>query len=297
VTSASAPVLVGVETGGTWCVCARGTGPDEILTRERFPTGSPEETVDRIAAFCAAGERPAALGVGAFGPIDLDPDSPSWGTVTATPKAGWRNWPLGPVLAERLQIPVAVDTDVGAAALGESLLGAGRGYRSLCYVTVGTGIGAGLVRNSQPVHGLLHPEVGHMRIPRDATDSFPGVCPAHGDCWEGLACGPAITARWETPADQLPDDHPAWALQANYMALGLLSIVSVISPHRVILGGGVMHRASLFPMIRARLTELIAGYLVSPMLGPEIDRYIVSPELGADSGIVGALALAQSRFI
>ncbi|MGI8713813.1 MAG: ROK family protein [Solirubrobacteraceae bacterium] len=283
----------GVETGGTWCVCALGSGPDEIVAHERFATGAPAETLDRIVAFFAAGPPAAAIGVGSFGPVDVDPDSPTWGHVTTTPKPGWAHTPVATVLRQRIGVPVAFETDVNAAALGEQRWGAGREAASLCYITVGTGIGAGLLVNDRPVHGLVHPEVGHLRIPHDdRRDPFAGACPFHGDCWEGLAGGPALAARWGHQGRDLPDQHPAWELEAEYLALGTLSIVMVASPHRVILGGGVMERAPLLGLVRARLADLVAGYLDQPLLGAEVDRYVVSPALDGDAGVLGAIALA-----
>jgi fructokinase len=291
-----AEIYGGVETGGTWIVCGLGTGPGEIVAQETFRTAQPRETLDRIAGFFEAHPRPAAIGVGSFGPVDLDPRSPTWGHVTTTPKPGWAHTSVASALRDRLGIPVSFDTDVNAAAIAEHRWGAGRDAESLCYLTVGTGIGAGLVIDGRPRHGLIHPEVGHMRIPRDRErDPFAGVCPVHGDCWEGLASGKAIRERWGADPAELADDHPAWELEAEYLALGILSIVCVISPHRVIAGGGVMERASLLPAIGLRLRGLLAGYLESAMLGDEIDRYLVAPELGDRAGVLGAIALAQSR--
>ncbi|MDQ6744404.1 MAG: ROK family protein [Actinomycetota bacterium] len=284
----------GVETGGTWCVCALGTGPDDVVSWSRFRTGDPEETLTRIVDFFRAGPAPAAIGVGSFGPVDPDRASPTWGHVTTTPKPGWQHTPVAPVLRERLGVPVAFDNDVNAAAIGEHRWGAGRGVDSLCYLTVGTGIGAGLLIGGRPLHGLVHPEVGHIRVPRDqARDPFPGACPVHGDCWEGLAAGGAIAQRWATPPEELPDDHPAWALEAEYLALGILAIVLIASPQRVIAGGGVMERQLLLPQVRLRLRELLAGYLETPLLGEEIDSYLVAPGLGDRAGVLGAIALAR----
>lgn len=289
-------IFGGVETGGTWIVCALGAGPGGIAAQDRFPTAGPAETLDRIAGFFEARLRPPAIGVGSFGPVDLDPRSPTWGHVTTTPKPGWAHTSVAPVLQERLGIPVVFDTDVNAAAIAEDRWGAGRDVESLCYLTVGTGIGAGLVIDGRPRHGLIHPEVGHMRVPHDRElDPFAGVCPVHGDCWEGLASGKAIRERWGADPAELADDHPAWELEAEYLALGILSIVCVVSPHRVIAGGGVMERASLLPAVRLRLRGLLAGYLESAMLGDEIDRYLVAPQLGDRAGVLGAIALAQSR--
>ena len=292
--AAVATVYGGVETGGTWCVCALGGGPREIVAYEQFPTTSPAQTVDRIAGFFELNGVPDAIGIGSFGPVDLDPASQTWGHVTTTPKPGWQHTPVAPVIRARLGVPVRFDTDVNAAALGEHRWGAGAGAPSVCYVTVGTGIGAGLVIDGRPWHGLVHPEVGHMRIPHDALhDAFPGSCPVHRDCWEGLASGPAIAQRWSASPPLLPDDHPAWPLEADYLALGILGIVAVVSPHKVIAGGGVMERPPLLAMVRGRLRELVGGYLETPLLAQDIDRYLVAPGLGDRAGVLGAIALAQ----
>jgi fructokinase len=281
----------GVETGGTGCVCAVGAGPGEIEAIERFATDEPRRTVAAIVAFFERHGRPQAIGVAGFGPIELDPASASWGTLGATPKPGWTGWPLGPALRDALGVTVVVETDVGAAALAERRWGAGQGCDSLCYLTVGTGIGAGLVLDGAPVHGLMHPEVGHIRIPHDrARDPFDGVCPFHGDCWEGLAAGPAIAERWGTAADRLPDDHPAWELEAEYLALGILAIVLIASPQRVIAGGGVIQRAGLLERVRARLPELLAGYPPGPHITAD-PGYLVAPALGDEAGVLGAIAL------
>jgi fructokinase len=284
----------GVETGGTWCVCALGQGPGAIEARETFRTAEPAETLQRIAAFFAAHPAPRALGVGSFGPADVDPESPTWGHVMNTPKPGWRHTAVAGLLRERLGVPVVFDLDVTAAAVGEQRWGAGRGAPSLAYLTAGTGIGAGLLLDGRPRHGLLHPEVGHLRIPHDRErDPYPGACPLHGDCWEGLACGPALQARWGISPAELPDDHPAWALEAEYLALGILSIVTVFSPHRIILGGGIMDRSDLMARVRGCLRELLGGYLESPLLAERIDEYVVAPDLGDDAGVLGAIAMAQ----
>lgn len=284
----------GVETGGTWCSCALGTGPGDLREYERFPTTTPRQTLDRILAFFRAHETPAAIGIGSFGPVDLDPQSPTWGHVTSTPKPGWQSTPVGTVVRDRLEVPVVFDTDVNAAALAEHRWGAGRDLPSICYVTVGTGVGAGIVIDGRPRHGLVHPEPGHMRIPHDRErDPFAGACPAHGDCWEGLTSGPALLQRWKVSPSELSDDHPAWPLEADYLALGFLNIVCVASPHRLIVGGGVMSRGGLLAMARRRLRELIAGYLDTPMLGAGIDSYLVAPALGERAGVLGGVALAQ----
>jgi fructokinase len=284
----------GVETGGTWCVCALGTAPDDVRECVEFPTTGPEATLERIVSFFRSHPAPAAVGIGAFGPLDADPSSPTWGHVTTTPKPGWQHAALAPVVRDRLEVPVAFDTDVTAAAVAEHRWGAARGLPSACYLTVGTGIGAGLVIDERPVHGLVHPEAGHLRVPHDfARDPFEGVCPAHGDCWEGLASGKAIAQRWQAKPAELPTDHPAWELEAEYLALGILAIVSVASPHRIVVGGGVMQQPALLPLVRAHLRELVAGYLDTPLLGDRIDDYLVPPALGDRAGVLGGIALAE----
>lgn len=287
-------VYGGIETGGTWCVCALGTGPEDVRALEEFPTTTPAETLERIVAFFAAHPRPAAVGIGSFGPVDVHRASARWGSVTTTPKPGWQHTEVAPVIEERLGVPVGFDTDVTAAALGEHRWGAGRELGSLCYLTVGTGVGAGIVIDGRPVRGLVHPEVGHLRVPHDTRrDPYPGACPSHGDCWEGLASGAALAGRWAADPEELADDHPAWALEADYLALGILAIVSVASPERVVAGGGVLERPGLRGAVGHRLRELVNGYLATPLLAERIDAYLVAPELGDRAGVLGALVLAE----
>src|SRR5579875_208818 len=290
-----AALFGGLETGGSWCVCALGTGPEHILAREQLPTTTPLETLARIVGFFQAAEAPAAIGVGAFGPVDLHTSSPHWGEVTRTPKPGWSNAVIGPVLQRELGVPVRFDTDVAAAAIGEHRWGAGAGSDALCYMTVGTGVGVGLLLGGRPWHGIVHPEVGHMRVPHDLlVDPFPGTCPYHGDCLEGLTCGPALEQRWGRPAEQLEEDHPAWELEAGYIAAALANIVFTVGPDRIIVGGGVLGQATLLPRIRRRLRELLGGYLQTPVLDPGLERYVVAPALGDDAGVLGAIAMAES---
>jgi fructokinase len=287
----------GVETGGTWCVCAVGSGPEEIVSSERFPTTGPEETLAQIAEFFVRGPTVQAVGIGSFGPVDVDRSSSTWGYVTTTPKPGWQHVSVAGALADRLEVPVAFDSDVAAAALGEYRWGSGRGTRSLFYITVGTGIGGGLLIDGRPWHGLVHPEVGHLRVPREADPDrthFAGICPVHGDCWEGVASGPAIAERCASRPEELADDHPIWRIEAEYLALGILNLVLVTSPERIIVGGGVMDRASLLEMVRTRVRELLGGYLGAPALNEDIGSYLVRPALGDRAGVLGAIALAQS---
>ena len=271
----------GVEAGGTKWVCAIGDGPDGLLDTEVFPTTTPEETIARAVGFFGRNGAPVAVGVGSFGPIDAGS-----GRITTTPKPGWADTDVVGPFRAALGVPIAFDTDVNAAALAEHRWGAGRGVSSVVYITVGTGIGGGAVANGRPVHGLVHPEMGHVRIPHDRiADPFAGVCPRHGDCWEGLAAAPALTARWGRPAESLPDDHPAWPMEARYLALGIVNVILTLSPERVVLGGGVMARAGLLKRVRGSVSELLGGYVRA--------AEIVAPALGERSGVLGALALAE----
>lgn len=283
----------GIEAGGTKWVCAVGTGPDDIVDTVVFPTGEPEETIARATSFFTANGSLAAVGIGSFGPVDLRRTSPTWGRITTTPKAGWHNIDVASVLAEALRVPVGFDTDVNAAALAEHRWGAASRLETFFYITVGTGIGGGGIVNGRLLHGLLHPEFGHVRVPHDRDrDPFPGVCPYHGDCLEGLASGEAVSARWGESQPETWNERML-NLEAEYLSLGALNVVCVLSPQRIILGGGVMKRPGLMPLIRSRVRELAAGYFDSPKLGAAIDDYIVAPALGDRAGVLGALELAR----
>lgn len=289
-------LLGGIEAGGTKFVCAVGRGPGELVAETRFPTTTPGETVARAVDFLrrAAGEETlAAVGIGSFGPIDPDPRSATFGRITSTPKPGWADTDLAGAVARALGVPVGFDTDVNAAALGEHRWGAARGLDSFVYLTVGTGIGGGAMVDGRLVHGLLHPEMGHLLIASRQDDDFPGVCPFHGACLEGLASGPALEKRWGRPAESLPDEHPAWELEAHYLALGLANIICVLSPQRIVLGGGVMARKHLFPAIREKLSALLNGYVEAPAITLNNDEFIQPPGLGHRSGVLGAIALAE----
>ncbi len=285
----------GVEAGGTKFVCVVGRGPDEIVDTTRFATTLPEETLGRVIDFFRPYHKRSqlkALGVASFGPVDLDRNSPAYGSITSTPKPGWANTSLVAPLAAALGVPVAFDTDVNGAALGEGRWGQARGLRNYVYLTVGTGIGGGAVIEGELLHGLVHPEMGHMWVRRHPDDEFAGSCPYHRDCLEGLAAGPALAARWSRPGHELPDDHPAWALEAYYLAQAVCNLVVVLSPERVILGGGILHRPGLLAMIRTGTRDLLAGYVRASAVTDEIEQFIVRPGLGEHSGALGALALA-----
>ncbi|HEY2477238.1 MAG TPA: ROK family protein [Solirubrobacterales bacterium] len=282
----------GIEAGGTRWTCAVGEG-EELVRVESFPTTTPAETIGRAIEFFAAEPDLEALGIGTFGPIEPARSSPRWGTITTTPKPGWADTDVVSPLAAALGVPIALDTDVNAAAIGEWRRGAAQGLDNFCYVTVGTGIGGGAFANGRPVHGLLHPELGHVRVPHDrGRDPFPGSCPFHGDCLEGLASGTALRERWGRPAEELTDPE-VWDLEADYLALGLLNLVLVLSAERIIVGGGVSRAPRLLPRVRGRLRELAAGYVDSPRLDSGIDDYVVAPALGPRSGVVGAIELGR----
>jgi len=286
-----------IEAGGTKFVCAAGTGPQDLRARIEFATTSPQETIGRAITFLqeqAKRERLLAVGIASFGPIDVNPASPRWGHITSTPKPGWQNVDLAGPIGRVLGLQVAFDTDVNVAALGEREWGAAQGLDTFVYITVGTGIGGGGMVEGRLMHGALHPEMGHLRIPHDRQiDPFPGACPFHSDCWEGLAAGPAIEARWASKGQYLPPEHPAWELEAHYLALGVTNLVCALSPQRIILGGGVMRQANLFSLIRRKTLELLNGYIRVDVILERIDEYIVPPRLGDNAGVLGAMALAQ----
>lgn len=287
----------GIEAGGTKFICAVGTGPGDIRAQVRFPTKSPEESIDRaVGFFCRQQEEEAlmAVGIASFGPIDPDPHSPTFGYVTTTPKPGWANTDFGGVVHRALDVPVAFDTDVNVAAFGEHRWGAAQGLDTFIYLTVGTGIGGGGMVNGGLIHGMMHPEMGHIRVPHDRErDPYAGNCPYHGDCLEGLACGPAIEERWGARGESLPPEHAAWELEAHYLGLGLTDFILPLAPQRIIIGGGVMEQRQLFPMVRREVQELLNGYVKVPQIMEQIDEYIVPAALDGRSGVLGAIGLAE----
>lgn len=284
----------GIEAGGTKFICAVGTGPDDIRAEARFPTTTPGETLGQALDFFRAHADLTAIGIAAFGPLDLNPDSATYGHITTTPKPGWANTDLVGPFRREFNVPIGFDTDVNGAALGEWQWGAGQGLDTLIYLTIGTGIGGGAMLGGRLAHGLIHPEMGHILLRRDPqVDPFPGWCPFHRDCFEGLAAGPALEKRWGAKAETLGPEHPAWALEAHYIAQALSIYICTLSPQRLILGGGVMAQEFLFPLIRAETQKLLNGYVQAPALREHIDDYIVPPGLGGRSGVLGALALAH----
>jgi fructokinase len=291
-------VLVGgIEAGGTKFRCVVGTGPGDIRAETRVPTTLPADTLAEVLRFLRAQQAAhgplGAIGIGSFGPVDLHPASARFGHITSTPKDGWADTDVAGPFRREFGVPVAFDTDVNAAALGESTCGAAHGLDTFLYLTVGTGIGGGALVGGRVLHGLVHPEMGHVRVPHDAiADPFPGACPFHGDCLEGLASGTAMAARWGQPADTLSAAHPAWALEARYLALALQSFVCTLSPQRIVMGGGVMTQPHLLPLVRQELKALLRGYVQARELRGDLDGYVVPPALGHRSGVIGALVLA-----
>lgn len=284
--------LGALEAGGTKMVCAIGDENGNVFERMSFPTRMPEETMPDIINYFR--ERPVeALGISSFGPLNLNKQDPNFGDITTTPKPGWQNYPLLRTLAAALNVPVGIDTDVNGAALAEARLGAGRGLDSLVYYTIGTGVGGGAVVEGRLLHGLVHPEMGHMLLRPCKDDPAPhGFCPYHDGCLEGMATGVAIEKRWGVPAAQLPPEHIAWDIEAEYLAQMCANTIVILSPKKIVLGGGVMHQVHLFPKIRRRTQELLNGYVANDTILHDIDNYIVAPGLGDNAGAAGSLLLA-----
>lgn len=298
------PALVGaIEAGGTKFVCAVGTCPQDMSRAEFLSGDNPEQVLGQVTNWLREQQQMRgmlqAIGIGSFGPIDLHKDSSTYGFITSTPKPGWRNADIcGAVHRQFPNIPLAFDTDVNAAALGEYYWGIAAGLQDFIYITIGTGIGAGGMVGGRLLHGLVHPEMGHMLLPRIAGDTFAGVCPFHGACWEGLCSGPALLARSGRPAALIPPEHESWAMETQYIAYAIMNIICVLSPKRVIIGGSVRRAGQLgsdqfFQLIREKVQAALHGYVVSSALQEEIGNFIVPPLLGDDAGVCGAIALAQ----
>jgi fructokinase len=288
--TAAVTIYGAIEAGGTKWICAIADAAGRFLATETIPTTTPAETIDGAVRFFQGHERPAALGVGSFGPVDV-----RHGRITTTPKPGWAGTDVVSALRAALGVPIGFDLDVNAAAIGEWRRGAGAGLDTFCYMTVGTGIGVGAVVNGRPLCGLLHPEFGHIFIPHDlARDPYAGGCPYHGDCLEGLASGEAMRQRWGCSAERI-EDPKAWDLEAEYLAHAVVNLTYALSPERVIVGGGVAKHPALLPRVRERVLDLVAGYLATPALTEPaaMDDYVVRPALGDRAGITGAVELAR----
>lgn len=289
-----APLLGGVELGGTKCICTIGTGPGDIHMQTEVPTGArPDATLSCVETILRDGAARhgslAALGIASFGPLDLDPASPGYGSIARTPKPGWSHTPLLTRFAHAFAVPVILDTDVNGAALAEGRWGAARSLGDFAYITVGTGVGVGFVANGCLVHGFAHPELGHLRVARRRGDAFGGTCPFHGDCVEGLASGVALAAHAGLPAERVPLEHPAFETAIDALAQLLHAVVLASAPRRIIVGGGVLHgRSELLERLRRALAQSLGGYLEPP---GGLEQYVVAPALGRAVGPLGALAL------
>ncbi|MFN3931547.1 MAG: ROK family protein [Brevundimonas sp.] len=288
------PVIAGVELGGTKCVCLLATGPDDVRDQVQIATTTPEETLGEIRKVLARwyqGPGFSALGVGSFGPLELDRRRPDFGSIVTTPKPGWNNTDLT-CLAEGFDGPVGINTDVNGAALAEGRWGAAQGLRSFAYVTVGTGIGVGSIVNGQSVHGLGHGEAGHVRVGRIVSDNWPGSCPYHGDCVEGLAAGPALEARTGRRGETLAADDPAWEMVVQALGGLLHTLVLTTAPERILIGGGIFAgQEHLFPRLRQALLRSLAGYATAQRIAGMIDDFVTPPGLGTMAGPLGAVAI------
>jgi fructokinase len=290
----------GIEAGGTKIVCALANSPDDVLAIEEFPTSTPQETIPRIIKFFKTKIKShqinlAALGIGSFGPLDLKKSSKTYGHITSTPKPGWQNINFVSPLEESLGTKIFLDTDVNVAALGEKKWGAGQNLENFLYLTIGTGIGGGAIIHGKPLQGLIHPEMGHIRLNQNLKlDPYQGKCPFHKNCFEGLASGPALEERWKQKAEYLEPSHPGWQLEADYIAQALCNLICSFSPERIILGGGVMQQKHLFPLIREKTRNYLNDYIQADAILHHMDEYIVPAGLGNRAGIFGAIALAKS---
>ncbi len=282
--------IAAIEAGGTKFVLGIGNKNGEIIEQVSIPTESPEITMTKVVEFFK-GKDIKAIGLGSFGPIDPNPTSKTYGYITSTPKIKWVNYNIVGELKEHFDIPIGFDTDVNGAALGELLWGRAKGLKSSLYITVGTGIGAGAVVEGNMVHGLLHPEMGHIMVKRHKDDRYKGICPYHKDCLEGLASGPAIEARWGQKAYELGEDHQAWKVEAYYLAQALVNFILILSPEKIIMGGGVMKQKQLFPLIREEVRKMLNNYLAKDEILLDNNDYIVAPLLGDNAGLSGAIAL------
>ncbi|SFE87663.1 fructokinase [Bacillus sp. OV194] len=286
--------LGAIEAGGTKFICGIGDENGEVFERISIPTTTPEETIGQVVDFFRDKEI-SAMGIGSFGPVDLDKNSETYGYITSTPKPHWAQYDLVGEIQKHIHVPVAFDTDVNAAALGELEWGAAKGLDSCIYMTVGTGIGVGAITESKLLHGLTHPEMGHILVRRHPEDHFEGSCPYHKDCLEGMAAGPALEKRWGQKGIELAGKEKVWEYQAHYLSQALVNYILILSPKKMILGGGVMKQEQLFPLIRKKVLDTLNGYVQHPQLTKEnIQDFIVPPGQGDNAGLCGAIALAKT---
>lgn len=287
--------LGAIEAGGTKFVCGIGNEHGEITDRVSFPTTTPEETIANVVAYFSD-KSIDALGIGSFGPVDLDKSSPTYGYVTTTPKPHWGQYDFLGNVKKHLNVPIGFDTDVNAAALGEAEWGAAKGLDSCLYITVGTGVGAGAIVEGNMLHGMLHPEMGHIMITRHPEDEYAGFCPYHGDCLEGMVAGPALERRWGKKGHELASIDKVWEIVGYYLAQALVNFIYILSPKKIIMGGGVMKQLQLFPIIRRQVQTMLNGYVQTPQILSGIDEYIVPPGLGDNAGLSGALVIAKREL-
>ena len=286
--------LGAIEAGGTKFVVAIGDETGRIEKRESFPTTTPEETLAKVFAFFDQFDI-EALGIGTFGPIDPDPNSPTYGYITTTPKPHWNQVDILGQLKQRYPIPMGFDTDVNGSALGEATWGVTQGLENSIYITIGTGVGMGIITNGKLLHGMLHPEAGHMLLRKHPEDTYEGKCPYHKTCLEGLAAGPAIEARWGKKGIELADKKEVWEMEAYYIGQALVDLICILSPQRIILGGGVMHQEHMMPLVREEVKKQLNGYLKTKEL-EDLENYIVLPSLNDNQGIMGCLKLALNEI-
>lgn len=288
-------MLIGaIEAGGTKFICGIGNENGELFERVSFPTETPKITMENVVNFFK-NKNIEKFGVGSFGPIDPNLKSDTYGYITKTPKANWSDFNIVGELKKHFNVPIVFSTDVNGAALGEAKWGAAKGLNNCMYLTIGTGIGGGAIVAGNMVHGMLHPEMGHILIKKHENDNYSGNCPFHKDCFEGLASGPAIEKRWGQKAYELPENHEAWELEGYYIAQALINYILILSPEKIILGGGVMKQKQLFPIIRKNVKNILNNYVQTKEILNDIDNYIVYPELGDNAGILGAVALALTK--
>lgn len=285
-------VIAAVEAGGTKFICGLGTEEGKIIEKINIPTTNPEETMQKVIEYFKD-KKFDVMGIGSFGPIDPVKGSKTYGYITKTPKPYWSDYNMIGELKKHYDVPMEFDTDVNGAALAESWWGAGTGLKNLVYITVGTGIGAGAVVNGTMLQGLTHPEMGHIFLKRHPEDKFEGRCPFHKDCLEGMAAGPAIEDRWGKKGQELMDKDEVWELEAYYLAQALVNYILILSPQRIIMGGGVMKQQQLFPLIRKNVQKFLNNYVYKKEILEEIDKYIVYPGLGDDAGFIGSIALGK----
>lgn len=283
--------LGGLEARGSKMICAVGTEDGVLLDQTIIPTRGPKETMEDVIAYFRDKEI-EALGIASFGPVDVHKNSPTYGHILDTPKEAWQRYDLLGTIRDALQVPVELETDMNGACLGEMTFGCAKGLDSVVYVSIGTGIGAGIAVNGQLLHGMIHPEAGHMLLRRHPRDGYEGICPFHATCFEGLASGPAIAERWGRPAEELHNNATVWEMESHYIAQAMVNLILIMSPRVIILGGGVMKHEALFPMIRKRVKKILNEYLDTEEL-QDLDKYIVPASLKGNQGVLGCIELAR----